>query len=86
MAHPVCIPTRCAGPHARLERLHDSVHGAQRVVAGQFAAPILVVGAGRLGDHLNIRVVRTNMVGLSLIVGIDCCSRLALIVIGTPWW
>ena len=85
MAHEVWIPTRSAGPHARLERLHDGVNRAQRVVAGQFAAPKLVIGAGRLGDHLNVGVVRTNMVGLSLIIGIDLCSRLALIVIGTPW-
>ena len=86
MANPVYIPTRCVGPHARLERLHDSVDGAQRVVAGQFATPILVVGAGRLGDHLNVGVVRTNMVGSSLVLSIDCCSRFALIVVGTPWW
>lgn len=85
MAHEVMVPSRCAGPHARLERLHDIVHGAQCEVAGQFAAPKLVVGAGRLGDHLNVGVVRTNMVGSSLIIGINLCTRSALIEIGTPW-
>ena len=85
MAHEVWISTICNGPHARLEGVHNSVHGAQRVMAGQFPTPELVVGTGRLGHHLDVGVVRTSFLGSSLIVGVDLCGSLTLIVIGTRW-
>ena len=85
MAYEVWIPTRCESPHARLERVHNSVDGAQRVMAGQFATPKFVVGTGRLGHHLDIGVVGTNFLGSSLIVGIDLCSSSALIITRTHW-
>ena len=85
MAYEVWIPTRCESPHARLERVHNSVHGAQRVMASQFATPKFVVGTGGLGHHLEVGVVRTSFLGSGLIVGIDLCSSLTLVVIGTHW-